>query len=137
MIDTNKVILKYLKDEIGGVMDNRIYCPRLPEKATLPAITFFTRGGSALPIKNGIASPSVQFDCWADDPIEARSVYGILFDYLQGTGGDYTTFIPVTLGANTYYILEAHEEVHGIDMRDIDMLNYYLVRTFFTIKIKL
>lgn len=137
MIDTNKVIVKYLKDGIGGVIDNRIYCPRLPEKAILPAITLFTRGGSALPIQSGIATTSVQFDCWADDPIEARSTYGILFDYLQGTGGDYVTYISVVIGATTYYILEAHEEVHGIDMRDVDMLDYYLVRTFFTIKIKL
>lgn len=136
MIDTNKVIKKYLDDGIGGVIP-RIYCPRLPEKAVLPAITFFTRGGSALPIQDGIVSPSIQFDCWADDPIEARLIYGVLFDYLQGTGGDYATFVAVTLGANTYYILEANEESQGMDIRDLEMPNYCLVRTFFTIKIKL
>ncbi len=137
MIDTNMVILNYLRTSgLEAAVGGRIYCPRLPEKATLPAISFFTRGGSALPIKGVDVSPSIQFDCWADNPIEARDLYGILFEFLQGTGGYYTASIAVTVGADTAYIREIHEESHGQDIRDIDLPNLYSVRAFFSMRIK-
>ena len=105
-------------------MGARIYCPRLPENATLPAISFFTRGGSSNPHIPDLPSPSVQFDCWADNPIEARHVYRALFAALQGIQN-------VTMGANR--ILSAREEVQGVDMVDIEMPNYFRVLTFFEV----
>ncbi len=86
MIDTNSIIRAYLATRVAltGLVGTRIYCPRLPENATLPAVSFFTRGGTSTPYIPGMPEPSVQFDCWADDPIEARKVYRALYDNLQG-----------------------------------------------------
>lgn len=84
--DTNSIVRAYLATQtaLTGLVGARIYCPRLPENATLPAVGFFTRGGTSTPYIPGMPAPSVQFDCWADDPIEARKVYRALYDSLQG-----------------------------------------------------
>ena len=67
--DINAIIRAYLitQTALTALVGTRIYCPRLPEKATLPAISFFTRGGTSTPYIPGIPEPSVQFDCWATD----------------------------------------------------------------------
>ncbi len=87
--DINAIIRAYLVTQtaltalVGGATP-RIYSPRLPEKATLPAVGFFARGGISTPYIPGIVTPSVQFDCWAETSIEARRVYRALYDALQG-----------------------------------------------------
>jgi len=136
--DTNQIVREYLLTDpvLFGLVETKIYCPRLPENTALPAINFFTRGGTSLPIKDGIVSPSIQFNCWADNPIDAREVYRTLYDYLQGIGGYYTKFQPVVVGANTYYILSVREEVQGQDLQDVDIPNYFSVLTFFEVKIR-
>ena len=134
--DVNKIIRAYLitvgslTTLVGGT-NPRIYCPRLPENATLPAVSFFTRGGTANPHIPGIPSPSVQFNCWADNPIDAREVYGALYDALQGLQDQ-----DVVVGATTYKILSAIEEVQGQDLVDVDIPEYFSVLTFFEVMIK-
>ena len=130
--DTNSITRAYLAtcvtltNLIGGATP-RIYCPRLPENATLPAVSFFTRGGDSTPYIPGIPEPSVQFDCWADNPITARNVYNKLYDALQGIQN-------VTVGA--YRILSAIEEVQGQDLVDELVPNYFRTLTFFSIMIR-
>ena len=130
--DTNSIIRTYLAtcgtltNLIGGASP-RIYCPRLPENATLPAVSYFSRGGVSLPYIPGIITPSVQFDCWADNPITARNVYNKLYDNLQGIQD-------TTVGA--YKILSAIEEVQGQDLVDTEIPNYFRVLTFFSIMIR-
>lgn len=84
--NTNTIIRTYLATctVLTTLVGARIYYPRLPENTTLPAVSFFTRGGLSTPYIPGMPEPSVQFDCWADDPIEARKVYRALYDSLQG-----------------------------------------------------
>jgi hypothetical protein len=137
-LDTNIIIRTYLLTSAGitSLVGSKIYCPRAPENAELPNITFFTRGGTSLPIKNGIISPSIQFRCWSDNPIEAREVYQSLFDFLQGLGGYYDKYQPVLVGANIYYILSAQEEVQGQDVEDTEIPNRFSVLTFFEFKIR-
>lgn len=133
MIDTNAVIRTYLAADaglialIGTPLPVRLYCPRLPENHTLPAISFFTRGGTSTPYIPGMPAPSVQFDCWASDPIVARQVYRALYDALQGIQN-------VAVGVN--YILSAREEVQGQDLVDVDIPNYFRVLTFFEIMVR-
>ena len=129
MIDTNAVIREYLAAQAGitALVSTRIYNPRLPENATLPAISFFTRGGISNKYIPPMPEPSIQIDCWADDPITARSVYGAVYDALQGIQN-------VAVGA--YSIASAEEEVQGQDVPDIDIPNYYRVVTFFKVLIK-
>ena len=128
--DTNAVVRAYLVAD-AGIIDffapdaPRIYCPRLPEGATLPAIGFFTRGGSASPYIPDIPTPSVQFDCWADSSIVARKLYRKLYDALQGIQ-------MVAVGTNM--IKSAREEVQGVDMVD-EIPNYFRVLSFFEIKV--
>ena len=130
--DTNKIIRDYLitqtdlTDLVGGA-NFRIYCPRLPENAILPAVSFFTRGGITNPHIEKIVSPSVQFKCWADNAIDAREVYRALFSALQGIQ-------MVTVGS--YSILSAREEVQGQDLQDVDIQGYFNVLTFFEVMIR-
>ena len=127
--DTNAVIKSYLDTcaTLTALVGTRIYCPRLPEKATLPAVSFFTRGGTSTPYIPGIPEPSVQFDCWADNPIDAREVYRALYDNLQGIQN-------VTVGS--YQIMSAIEEVQGMDLVDSEIPNYFRVVTFFRIMVR-
>jgi len=104
----------------------------LPESAALPALGFFTRGGSANPHIKGIVEPSIQFDCWAKDeaakngPIGAREVYRALYGVLQGIQNQ-----AVTVDGSDYLILSAIEEVQGQDLQDMSIPGYYRVLTFF------
>jgi len=130
--DTNSIIRTYLGTcatltaLVGGATP-RIYCPRLPEKATLPAVGFFARGGTSTPYIPGIITPSVQFDCWAVNTIDAREVYRALYDNLQGIQEQ-------TVGA--FKILSAIEEVQGQDLVDELVPNYFRTLTFFSIMIR-
>jgi len=124
--DTNSIIRAYLAADtaLAALVGTRIYCPRLPENATLPAIGFITRGGSANPYIPDMPNPSVQFDCWAGNPIDAREVYRALYDALQGIQN-------IAVGSN--YILSAIEEGQGQDLVDVEIPNYFRVLTFFSI----
>ncbi|HUV56618.1 MAG TPA: hypothetical protein VMV84_05230 [Dehalococcoidales bacterium] len=131
--DTNSILKEYLDtrttltDLVKAAGESaRIYCPRLPENATLPAVGFFVRGGTSTPYIPGIISPSVQFDCWAASPIVARQVYRALYDNLQGIQN-------VKVGS--YYIMSAIEEVQGQDLAD-EIPGYFRVLTFFSVMIR-
>jgi hypothetical protein len=132
--DTNAVIRAYLVSRplLTAVVGTNIYCPRLPANATLPAISFFTRGGRDNPYIPDLATISVQFDCWAKDSatekgaIVARNVYRKLYDELQGLQD-----ASIVIGATTYYIKSAIEEVSGQDLVDDTVPNYFRTLTFF------
>jgi hypothetical protein len=131
--DTNTILRTYLTtssalvDPLIALVGDKIFCPRAPENATLPNITFFTRGGRATPYIPDLPSPSVQIDCWADDSIEAREIYRALYDALQGIQN-------VIVGSNT--ILSAIEEIQGQDLVDIDIPGRFRVLSFWEIMIK-
>jgi len=129
LIDTNAIIKSYLATDaaLTALVSTRIYCPRLPENATLPAIGFFTRGGTSTPYIPEIPEPSVQFDCWASSPIMARQVYRALYDALQGIQN-------VKVGSS--YILSAREEVQGQDLVDSEVQGYFRVLTFFEVMVR-
>jgi len=131
--DTNAIIRAYLVGQatLTDIVGTQIYCPRLQENATLPALSFFTRGGVDNPHIETLEIPSVQFDCWDDDPIGAREVYRALYNILQGIQN-----VNVVIGADTYRILSAVEEVKGQDLQDVDIPNYFRVVTFFKIDIQ-
>lgn len=137
LVDTNVLIRNYLLTSTALTIDlialigSRLYCPRLPEKATLPAISYFTRGGVSDPNVRNIFSPSVQFDCWASNSIDAREVYRALYDALQGLGN-----AAVTVSGVTNYITKAREEVQGQDLVDTEIPNYFRVLTFYSITIR-
>lgn len=137
LVDTNRLIRTYLltssitNDPLIALIGDRLYCPRLPENAALPAISYFTRGGTADAEVPNIFSPSVQFDCWADNPTDAREIYRALYSALQGLGN-----ADVTIGGTTYYITKAKEESHGQDLQDIEIPNYFRVLTFYSITIR-
>ena len=127
--DTNTILREYLltQTDLTDLVVQRIYCPRAPENADLPNITFFTRGGRSTPYIPDLPSPSIQFDCWADDSIKAREIYRALYDALQGIQN-------VTVDSNT--IMSAIEEVHGQDLVDTDIPGRFRVLSFWEIIIK-
>jgi hypothetical protein len=130
--DVNAIVRKFLSTNAGiiAVVGTKIYCPRIPEGTTLPAIGFFVRGGMSTPYIPPIVEPAFQFDCWGATSLVARSVYTALYDCLQGTQNQ-----AVVIGANTYYIKSAIEEVQGQDVQDVEYPNYCRVIAFFRIKI--
>ncbi|MBU2118732.1 MAG: hypothetical protein KJ954_14185 [Alphaproteobacteria bacterium] len=136
MIDSNQIVRAYLASGAGlsaplvALVGARIYSPRLPENATLPAVGFFTRGGTSTPYIPDIITPSKQFDCWASSPIDARAIYRVLYDALQGI-----QHVKVTIGGTDYYIESAREEVQGQDLQD-EIQGYFRVLTFFEIMVK-
>lgn len=143
LVDTNTLLRTYLltscvlTDPLIALIGDRLYCPRLPQNATLPAISYFTRGGSADAETPNRFSPSVQFDCWAKDTpavkgfLIARQVYRALYDALQGLDS-----VGVTIDGTLYYIMKAREEAYGQDLVDIDIPGYYRVLTFYSITIR-
>lgn len=127
--DVNKILRAWLvTTSLTDTVGQRIYCPRLPERATLPAIGFFVRGGGSNAHIPPVVEPSFQFDCWGKSPIEARSAYTALYDVLQGVENQ-----KVTLSEVDYYIKSAVEEVQGQDIADADIPNYYRVIAFYRI----
>lgn len=134
--DVNKIIRAYLVTQailtalVGGATP-RIYCPRLPENATLPAVSFLVRGGGSNVHIKPIVSPSVQFNCWAENLMDAREVYRALYDVLQGQ-----QMVNVVVDGNTFTIMSAREEVQGQDLQDVDIPNYFSVLTFFEMMIR-
>ncbi len=137
LVDTNRLVRTYLltpsalTNPLIALIGTRLYCPRLPENATLPAIGFFTRGGTAHPERPEAFSPSLQFDCWAADSISAREVYRALYDALHSLGN-----APVVIDGTTYYIIKAVEEVQGQDLVDPDIPDYFRVLTFYQVTIR-
>jgi len=134
MVDTNIVIGEYLRamPALTALVSDHIYAANpLPENASLPCISFFTRGGTSIPSVPEIVVPSVQFSCWADDPIEARSIYRALYDELNGLYD-----ANVTIDGITYWIMRAIEEVQGQDLQDTDIPKYWRVLTFYAITIR-
>jgi len=131
--DTNSIIRAYLvtKTTLTDIVGQRIYCPRLPKDASLPALGYFTRGGRSSSYIPGIVSPSVQFDCWGISSLAARQVYRAVYDNLQGLEKT-----AVVVGGNTYYILSTEEEVQGQDLVDIELPNYFRVLAFFSMMIR-
>jgi len=131
--DVNAIVRTYLTaasalaDPFIALISDRIYCPRAPENATLPNVTYFTRGGISSPYIPDLASPSLQFDCWAESLEDAREIYRSLHDALQGIQN-------VAVGSNT--ILSAIEEVHGQDLVDIDIPGRFRVLSFWEIIVK-
>ena len=130
--DTNSIIRAFLvlQATLTDIVGTRIFCPRLPENTALPALGFFTRGGSSSPYIPGIVSPSVQFDCWGETPQAARQVYRALYDVLQGIQNQ-----TVSVDGSDYSILGAREEVQGQDLQDVDIPNYFRVLTSFEVMI--
>ncbi len=131
--DTNSIIRAYLVDQtvLTDIVAMRIISPRIPENTVLPALGFFTRGGSSTPYIPGIVTPSVQFDCWGATPLVARQVYRALYDVLQGIQN-----VTVTVDGSDYLILGATEEVQGQDLQDVDIPEYFRVLTSFSIMIR-
>ncbi|MDD5081778.1 MAG: DUF3168 domain-containing protein [Dehalococcoidales bacterium] len=132
MIETNSVIRAHLAADAGliALVGIRVYVPRLPENAALPAVGLFTRGGTSTPYIPTIPSPSVQIDCWGRTPQEARQVYRAVYDALQGIQN-----VTVTIGLTDYVILASREEVQGQDLAD-ELQGYYRVLTFFEVMLR-
>lgn len=131
--DTNSIIRSYLlsKTTLTDIVGQRIYCPRLPKDTVLPALGFFTRGGTPITCIREIEIPSVQFDCWAESPIAARLIYSALCEILQDI-----QLVPVTFDGHIYSIIHALREVEGQDLVDIDIPNYFRVLTYFKMVIR-
>ncbi len=137
LLDTNAVLRKLLADDtnVKNLVSTRVYAGKLPEGATLPAVTFTSTGGRADEVISVMPEPSIPINAWADDPIEARQVYRAVYDALF-----YLINQKVTIGegeeAVDYYILWTREDTHGIDLQDPDAPGYYRVMSYWTIKFR-
>lgn len=133
MIDTNKIVRAHLAADTAliALVGVRVYCPRLPHGATLPAVSLFTRGGVTNPHIATLPCPSVQIDSWGSSPDAAREVYRAVYDALQGIQRT-----AVVVGGTTYYIMSAVEEVQGQDIVDNEIQNYFRCLSFWQFMIR-
>ena len=129
----NKIVRDYLTtsstatDPLIALVSLRIYSPSLAKNATLPAISYLSRGGNANPHIPGILDMSYQFKCYAATMIAAKNVYLKLYDALQGKQN---------IDVGSYQIKLSSEEVQGQDIEDTEIPGYPYVLTFFRIMIK-
>ena len=142
MEDTNKIIRAYLAAQagltaiVGAGVDCRISTRPIKEGMALPALTFNTTGGVSNPniydpvTDDGIVDPSVQFTCWADNPMGARALYEALRRVLFGLNMETVTF-----NGNDHQIKFATEQVIGQDREDVDIPKYFSVITFYGFEI--
>ena len=129
MIDSNAAIVEFLKTDapLTTKVGTNIYVGRLKDGFNLgPAVVVSTRGGRAELYVPHIR-PSVQFKCYGSTQIEAREVYRLIFDALDGIDG-------VTLVSGRH-IANALEEVHGQDLIDPDT-NWPFVLSFFEVRLR-
>ena len=134
MVDTNRLIQEYLAamPAIAALVGARVYAANpLPQNATLPCISFFTRGGTSIPSVPQIVIPSVQFSCWARTATGAREVYRALYDELNGLYD-----ANVTIDGTVYWIMRAIEEVQGQDLQDTEIPGLWRTLTFYAITIR-
>ncbi len=103
-----------------------IWSPRIPERETIPALTFFVRGGVANPHIPPIPSPSFQFDCWAETPEDAYDIYLELYDTIQGIQNQ-----TVNVGGTDFRIMSVVEEVQGQQIQPVDPKDYHRVLGLF------
>lgn len=126
-IDVNTHFRVYLAAQAGltALVGTRIYCPRIPEGAALPALAFFVRGGHKIQSVPTVFPPSFQVDCWGSTLIAAREVYGALCDCLEAHWA-----FPVP--GHSEYILSAYEEGFGQDMPE-EYVGYWRVLSFWSV----
>ena len=78
---------------LGGLIGTRLYPLKLPQDPTVPAMTFQWISGQRAHAADGavgLASPRVQFDCWAETYLEVEAVFEALrkrLDGFRGTAG--------------------------------------------------
>jgi hypothetical protein len=137
LLDTNSVLRKLLADNaaLKALVGTRVYAGKLPEGASLPAVTFAATGGRADEVISVMPEPSFQVSTWADDPIEARQVYRAVYDALFYLLSQKVT-IGEGAGAVDYYIIWTREDTHGIDLQDPEAPGYYRVLSYWTIKFR-
>jgi hypothetical protein len=130
--DANKIVRAYLLTQpVSTLVGNRVYTLRAPDDSSVPNVTLMVRGGSANPYIPEMPGPSFQIDCWSTSPIDARKIYLSMYDSLQGLQNQ-----SVVIGANTYHIASAIEEVHGQDLEDVDIPGRFRVLSFWKILVK-
>jgi hypothetical protein len=73
--------------ELGALVGPRIYPDPLPQKVTLPAITYLRVYGHSLQSLtglSGLADPRMQIDSWSKDSDEAEAVAAAVKGWLCG-----------------------------------------------------
>ncbi|MCG3197087.1 MAG: hypothetical protein GHCLOJNM_01571 [bacterium] len=114
MVDPNAVLRAHLLTVSGvtAVVGDRVWAVLLKPGYTPsvgPAVTFACRGGRTNPHVPDLPSATVQIQCWGSTPFVARSLYGAVYDALQGVER-------VQVGSNV--IDSMVEDVAGQDLVD-------------------
>ena len=75
---------------LSGLIASRLYPLKLPQKPTLPAVTYQRISGERvhdMSGASGLAEPRFQFDAWADKYLDAKSVADAIRKRLDGFKG--------------------------------------------------
>ena len=124
MIDAVAAIQEVLLADAALVVKvgDRVYLQRLPEGHDFDqqAVVLTVRGGST-DLYVPFIRPSVQFQCWGKDTIDAQEVYRLLFEALHDRSR-----ISVASG----FLIFAFEEVFGQTLIDPDTKKSYVIAIF-------
>ena len=124
MIDAVAAIREVLQANgaLVAKVGDRIYLLHLPEGHDFDnqAVVLTVRGGST-DLYVPFIRPSVQFQCWGKDTIDAQETYRLLHDALHDKS---------RISVSSGFLVYAFEEVHGQNLIDPDSKRPY-VRAIF------
>jgi len=121
---------------VGTAPTTRIYPLSLPQRPTLPALTYSWISATRIPVMDapiGMASPRVQVDCWADTYLVAVELFEAVrqrLDGFKGTMGSPGTLVHGAFLDSERDFYEATVEAgtgsgRGIYRRSADYLIHY------------
>ncbi len=124
MIDTVATMQQVLLADAALVVKvgDRVYLQRLPEKHNFSeqAVVLSVRGGTT-ELYVPFIRPSVQFQCWGKDTIDAQETYRLVHDALHDKS---------RVAVSSGFLVYAFEEVHGQNLIDPDSKRPYVVAMF-------
>ena len=113
-------IFKYLS-EYTGLVGKRVYPSKLPQKPTLPAITYQKISGPHVHSHGGISGltrPRYQFTCWAEKYSDAKAIAEVLrlaLDGYKGTmGGSGGVDVSAILSEGDGDIYDPETQLNGV-----------------------
>lgn len=103
-------------------VSDRIHLQRLPEGHDFDqqALVLSTRGGTT-ELYVPFIRPSLQFQCWGKDTIDAQETYRLLHDALHDKS---------RVSVSSGFLVYSFEEVHGQNLIDPDSKRPYVVAMF-------
>jgi hypothetical protein len=109
-------------------LTTQVYATLMPQNAALPLVTYYrisTVRESCMGTDAANVAARFQFDCWADDPTEARSVGNTLRSVLQRYGSSTGTVTIETIFIEDQQEILERDEDEDVYRVSLDLIVHY------------